>query len=96
MIIRKTLLNFVLVTVVSGLGLLLQSSSNPTQTDSDADGVPDAYDLCPQTPYGAVTDPFGCPYDIIENNDSDNDGVVDLVDQCPNVPGPAPTGCPLP
>lgn len=60
--------------------------------DSDFDGVPDADDLCPNTPRGVIVDETGCPVD------SDNDGVPDGLDACPNTPEGAMVderGCPL-
>ena len=47
-------------------------------TDSDADGVPDGMDRCPETRAGTAVDEFGCAAD------SDRDGVADVDDQCPN------------
>jgi outer membrane protein OmpA-like peptidoglycan-associated protein/opacity protein-like surface antigen len=71
--------------------------------DTDADGVPDKKDKCPNTPRGAHVFPIGnaragCPID------SDNDGVWDGLDQCPNTPpnarpvypiGNPRAGCPV-
>ncbi|MBN1755605.1 OmpA family protein, partial [bacterium] len=60
--------------------------------DTDRDGVPDKQDECPDTPFGAIVDEFGCPLD------SDDDGVFDGIDQCPKTPNRAivdATGCPL-
>ena len=59
--------------------------------DSDKDGVVDSKDKCPDTPFGATVDEFGCPID------SDQDGVPDGLDMCPNTPNKAmvdATGCP--
>ncbi|GEM_PF-570686 len=59
--------------------------------DSDKDGVVDSKDKCPDTPFGAIVDEFGCPID------SDQDGVPDGLDMCPNTPMNAvvdATGCP--
>ncbi len=54
--------------------------------DSDADGVPDAEDRCPDQPGPAAT--MGCP-------DRDGDAVADSEDLCPDQPGPAAlSGCP--
>jgi OmpA-OmpF porin, OOP family len=46
--------------------------------DADGDGVPDAYDLCPdkEGPWGFS----GCP-------DTDGDGIPDHLDECPDVYG---------
>jgi OOP family OmpA-OmpF porin len=62
--------------------------------DSDADGVPDDSDMCPNTPRGVVVDAHGCPVD------SDGDGVPDGLDDCPGTPGAAYGrvdihGCPI-
>lgn len=53
------------------------------EDDSDADGVPDRADDCPDTPVGAVVDTAGCP------SDSDGDGVLDGLDACPSTPAGA-------
>jgi len=45
--------------------------------DSDADGVRDDDDVCPETPQGVHVDQFGCPVD------TDGDGVPDYLDRCP-------------
>jgi len=45
--------------------------------DSDADGVRDEDDVCPETPQGVHVDEFGCPVD------TDGDGVPDYLDRCP-------------
>lgn len=63
----------------------------PAPLDSDRDGVADARDRCPDTPYGAPVDEHGCPLD------SDSDGVIDLRDCCPNTLAGVPVtrcGCP--
>lgn len=54
--------------------------------DSDADGVFDRDDACPETP-GPVSNQ-GCPL-----ADDDNDGVANIYDACPNVAGTM-NGCP--
>jgi OOP family OmpA-OmpF porin len=59
--------------------------------DTDADGVPDKKDKCPDTPSGATVDATGCP------TDSDGDGVWDGIDQCIGTPQGARVdakGCP--
>ena len=63
-----------------------------TEFDSDADGVVDSKDMCPDTPTGIKVDENGCPLD------SDKDGVPDYLDDCPGTPNGASvdkTGCPL-
>lgn len=60
--------------------------------DRDRDGIVDSNDRCPDTPYGASVDEFGCP------SDSDGDGVCDGIDACPSTPKGAAVnkkGCPL-
>ncbi len=58
----------------------------PSEKDSDGDGIVDALDLCPSI---AGPEKFlGCP-------DSDNDGIEDSKDKCPDVAGPIDLmGCP--
>ena len=57
--------------------------------DTDADGVPDRKDKCPNTPTGVAVDPTGCPLD------GDADGVPDYQDKCPTEKGLATLeGCP--
>lgn len=51
-----------------------------TPVDSDADGVADDMDKCPNTAAGTPVDADGCPLD------SDADGVADYLDKCPNTP----------
>ncbi|RBQ25941.1 MULTISPECIES: TolC family outer membrane protein [Arcobacteraceae] len=34
---------------------------NQYEKDSDFDGIPDSKDRCPDTPFGAIVDEFGCP-----------------------------------
>jgi len=68
----------------------------PAPVDTDADGVFDPSDLCPNTPPGEAVDATGCPAAAA---DSDADGVVDTLDQCPGTPTGTvvdATGCPLP
>ncbi len=57
--------------------------------DTDADGVPDRRDKCPDTPTGVQVDKQGCPVD------TDGDGVADYQDECPAEAGVANLGgCP--
>ncbi len=46
---------------------------NPDQTDSDADGIGDACDLCPNDP----------------TNDRDSDGICGNIDNCPTIGNPS-------
>jgi len=60
--------------------------------DTDADGVPNKNDRCPDTPKGAVVDAGGCPVD------TDGDKVFDGLDKCAGTPAGAvvdASGCPL-
>ncbi len=60
--------------------------------DSDADGIKDKFDQCPDTPLGALVDEYGCP------KDSDGDRIYDGIDACENTPEGAVVdhlGCPL-
>jgi outer membrane protein OmpA-like peptidoglycan-associated protein len=54
-----------------------------TATDSDADGIPDAHDACPDSNEDRDTfdDEDGCP-----DGDNDGDRVLDRDDKCPNEP----------
>ncbi|KDN53690.1 thrombospondin type 3 repeat-containing protein [Flavobacterium seoulense] len=51
--------------------------------DTDADGVPNAIDLCPDTPAGQTVNISGCAQGQL---DDDGDGVKNSVDLCPNTP----------
>ncbi len=60
--------------------------------DTDADGVPNKRDKCPETPAGAVVDAGGCPLD------TDGDKVYDGLDKCAGTPPGAvvdASGCPI-
>jgi len=68
----------------------------PRAHDSDADGVADDVDECPDLPEDrdGIQDQDGCPED-----DADSDGVLDAADVCPLVKGapsadPTKNGCP--
>jgi outer membrane protein OmpA-like peptidoglycan-associated protein len=65
---------------------LAKEISIPEELDTDGDGIPDKYDLCPVMagPWGFS----GCP-------DSDKDDIPDHLDECPGVYGEWSTrGCP--
>lgn len=51
--------------------------------DSDADGIIDGLDACPNTPSGESVDPVGC---ADTQKDSDNDGVTNNLDLCAATP----------
>lgn len=58
--------------------------------DLDRDGILDAQDYCPGTPFNSPVDPRGCSLD------SDQDGVIDYYDHCPGTPPNTPVdhrGC---
>jgi outer membrane protein OmpA-like peptidoglycan-associated protein len=77
-------------TYVAGAGLTFTIGARPR--DTDADGVPDRKDGCPETTAGCKVDDKGCPLD------SDGDGVCDGIDQCPDSPKGClvdARGCPL-
>lgn len=56
---------------------------SPKTRDSDGDGIPDRYDLCPLDPedYDGFEDDDGCP-----EYDNDGDTFLDVDDLCPNEP----------
>ncbi|HUH05980.1 MAG TPA: hypothetical protein VML75_28515 [Kofleriaceae bacterium] len=79
--------------------------------DTDADGIPDHLDACPDDPedVDGHLDEDGCPdvdYDChpvdpeVDDGtcgDRDHDGVLDVDDRCPDDPGPrSSAGCPQP
>ena len=81
---------------IAGIGLQFMWGGTPAReepppvADSDADGVPDDADKCPDTPAGTAVSAEGCPLD------SDGDGVPDGSDKCPGTPAGAKvdaTGC---
>lgn len=90
----------------SGTQLVLKSDCASTWTafepfastgvDSDRDGIPDRFDLCPATPEFTPVDGKGCPLDF---NDDDFDGVINSFDECPGTPPGTQinfsNGCPL-
>ncbi len=80
---------------------LSYSFGDAKELDSDGDGVPDGNDACPNTPYGVVVDPRGCPIiapAAVGDSDSDGDGVPDNLDRCPGTPAGMAVGadgCPV-
>ena len=54
-----------------------------TVDDTDADGVPNNIDTCPNTPSGKIVNDTGCSDNQL---DSDGDGVPNNSDVCPNTP----------
>jgi hypothetical protein len=69
----------------------LHASQPADDGDADADGIPDALDVCDETPPGYPVLPNGC------SSDTDGDGVSDGRDRCPEtLPGSLdidPAGC---
>lgn len=68
--------------------------------DRDKDGIADAQDICPDTPWQPTADPArnGCPAPP-PPPDRDGDGFIDANDACPDVKGvanadPKKNGCP--
>ena len=75
-----------------GVAVQLGDITPDPPPDDDDDGVPNAVDLCPNTPSGSQVNSSGCP-------DSDGDGVYDDSDDCPNTPAGVSVdsrGCPPP
>ncbi|MDC0132007.1 thrombospondin type 3 repeat-containing protein, partial [Flavobacteriaceae bacterium] len=69
----------------SGAATASTTQSNNTVSlngDSDADGVNDILDQCPNTPNGESVDVNGCAE---SQKDPDNDGITGLNDNCPTV-----------
>ena len=59
---------------------LIVCEDDTCKADTDADGVPDCRDACPDTPKGVPVCTKGCP------KDTDGDGVLDYLDKCPGTP----------
>ncbi len=57
----------------------------PPNADTDADGVLDMWDECPDTPRGTQVGSSGCPLKDL-SGDADGDRVPDSRDDCPNTP----------
>lgn len=66
----------------------LEKGTDPTNEDSDEDGVKDGEDNCPIDGKGTIN-ANGCPVD------TDGDGVYDRDDKCPNIAGKNKNGCEL-
>lgn len=67
------------IDIGAAAGLSIFAFGGPPR-DTDADGVHDGKDECPDTPAGAVVDERGCAID------TDTDGVPDGLDRCPGTP----------
>jgi hypothetical protein len=61
----------------------LESAGPVDQTDTDEDGIIDAYDRCPfqEETVNGFQDEDGCPE--TSSNDPDGDGITNAYDQCP-------------
>lgn len=90
-----------LMLLILSLGLVSQVSAQPGTGDTDADGIPDTADRCPNQAGARTND--GCPVDTDDTptrpddipDDTDGDGTADPLDRCPNRPGDgANGGCP--
>ncbi|CAB1063589.1 hypothetical protein D1BOALGB6SA_8372 [Olavius sp. associated proteobacterium Delta 1] len=79
--------------------LLKEHSSTAPQNDGDRDGVPDAADICRNTPWGNTVDDSGCStgkavaetvtkpvMKRVPSEDEDGDGVPNSSDKCPQTP----------
>ncbi len=62
----------------------LESAGPVDQTDTDEDGIIDAYDRCPyqEETVNGFQDDDGCPE--TSSSDPDGDGITNAYDQCPN------------
>jgi len=68
-----------------------QTPPPPQPLDSDADGISDIRDKCPDTPFGVMVDAVGCPpvektpppAPVFVDGDDDGDGVLNSRDKCP-------------
>jgi len=68
-----------------------QTPPPPQPLDSDADGISDIRDKCPDTPFGVMVDAVGCPpvektpppAPVFVDGDDDGDGVPNSRDKCP-------------
>ena len=66
--------------------------------DRDRDGIPDAFDLCADTPAGTQVDVFCCARATPQRLDTDGDGIPDIADLCSGTPAKAVIdayGCPF-
>ncbi|PJF44786.1 MAG: hypothetical protein CUN55_02085 [Phototrophicales bacterium] len=83
-----------LTTLLLSFGITIQHvyAQDPYSTDTDGDGVVDAFDACP-TEAGPEYN-YGCPEGVTPP-DADGDTFPDVTDSCPNLVGlPEYNGCP--
>lgn len=87
---RVLLLLGVVLAVVSLVPTVF--AQDPYSTDSDGDGLVDAFDACPNEPGPDFN--YGCPDGVVPP-DNDADGIPNIVDVCPDQFGfPEFGGCP--
>jgi hypothetical protein len=71
--------------------------SNPSQTETDGDGIGDACDNCPSNANADQADNDGDAIGDVCDPDDDNDGILDASDSCQFQAGVASNGgCPAP
>ncbi|QIH35952.1 thrombospondin type 3 repeat-containing protein [Sphingobacterium sp. DR205] len=85
--------------ITSSKGLFSTDVESKVVKDTDADGIIDQYDKCPDTPAGVPVNPEGCPiFGDPTDEDLDGDGVPNEFDACPGTPLNTQVnsfGCPL-
>jgi hypothetical protein len=79
------------ITVDSKSGAQVMVSGGTCPGDTDGDGVPNAYDNCPQVPNTDQTNTDGDGQGDACDDDDDNDTVADVSDNCPLVDNPDQT-----
>ena len=85
------------VGLLAAMAVTALSAADP-DPDRDRDGIPDAFDLCADTPAGTQVDVFGCARATPQRLDTDGDGIPDIADLCSGTPAKAVIdayGCPF-